>query len=279
MHHRPSHQPLRELNGGPSPRYAQPTKPQPRATLSLLDLDCLAEIARRLSPGMHFCSFRATSKACQQASAIVIEERKILQSRGYRFHKVHAAPSYERGKFPRFVIVPAVLNSLKAPSHVAPSHLAICDSHLGGIELLSLASHVCERWGSLHYSLVSHPIGVAITPLCLRVGSGDEARVECHGITYVVLAADGYLLKTDGDMMIQRLSLSAEIGGTDVLGCVKTGSMAYIASQWGILGVDVGKMRIISRSPLSSETDAVICGVTSAPVSYTHLTLPTKRIV
>lgn len=280
MVHPSPHRPLRELNGPllrPSLRLpkkklslrdsSHKEERSPRDSLELLDSDCLAEIARHLEPCVDLFNFHGTSKACRDGCAMARAEHATLRRRGYNCFKLpaekdDARPAAEPAS--RLSIAAVSLRSVRGPEHVIPSHLAVCDAQHGGIELVSLVSQAYERWGRLPRALSGYPAGVVVTPKCLRVGSGAEARVECEGLTFTILDQSASLLKTDGDVVLQRITLTHLLGDSAAVGPARLGPTIYVASRAGIVGVDAARMRIKTRTELPRQFGS-ICGIAAAP--------------
>jgi hypothetical protein len=257
--------PLRELNAGPShrsPLQPRKHKPSPRSFCEILSADCLAEIAARLEPCDDLISFRQTSTACRDSCAVAGAEYASLSRRGYKYFKLSAdaRPSAEPAS--RLSIAAVSLNSvLGGPQDAVPSHLAVCDAQHGGIELVSLASHAYERWGQVSRVLSGRPVGVVVTPKCVRVGSG--ARVDCEGLTFTILDKSASFYTTDGEVVLKSMTLNFLLGNSATIGPARLGTLMYAASDRRIVGVDTGAMYINTSAALPDQVGS-ICGIAAA---------------
>jgi hypothetical protein len=84
--------------------------------------------------------------------------------------------------------------------------------------------------------------------------------VECEGLTFTILDQSPSLFKTDGEAVLQRISLTHLLGESTAVGPAKLGRMIYVASQTAIVGVDAARMCIKTRTELPFQMGS-ICGI------------------
>ena len=106
-----------------------------------------------------------------------------------------------------------------------------------------------------HY-LWSRPLGAALNVLLLSLGLAS--------ITFLLLVAHQLSRAFDRDL-----------AGIDVVVGAKGSPMQLILS--GVLHIDVPPGNVPLKAVRELEKHPMVAGI--IPVSYTHLTLPTKRIV